>query len=50
MKFLELCQKGMDTLETGLNMKAFHRVILTNGSLPLTILEKLVDSFTGGTA
>jgi len=39
----------MDTLGTGFDLKAFHRVILINGSLPLTVLEKLVDSFIGGT-
>jgi uncharacterized protein (DUF885 family) len=40
----------MDALGTRFDLKAFHRVILTNGSLPLTILEKLVDSFIGGVA
>jgi uncharacterized protein (DUF885 family) len=50
LKFLELRQKAMDTLGTGFDLKAFHRVILSNGSLPLPVLEKLVDSFIGDAA
>jgi len=50
LKFLELRQKAMDALGTGSDLKAFHRVILSNGSLPLPVLEKLVDSFIGGMA
>ena len=50
LKFLELRQKAMDALGAAFNLKAFHRVLLSNGSLPLAVLEKLVDSFIGGTA
>jgi uncharacterized protein (DUF885 family) len=40
----------MDVLGTDFDLKAFHRVILSNGSLPLPVLEKLVDSFFGDAA
>ncbi len=50
LKFLELRQKAMDSLGTNFNLKSFHQEILSNGSLPFMILEKLVDSFIGGAA
>jgi uncharacterized protein (DUF885 family) len=45
LKFLELRQKAMDALGKAFDLKAFHHVVLVNGSLPLTVLEKLVDDF-----
>jgi uncharacterized protein (DUF885 family) len=45
LKFLELRQKAMDALGGKFDLKAFHRVILVNGSVPLTVLENLVDSY-----
>jgi uncharacterized protein (DUF885 family) len=47
LKFMELRQKALDALGDAFDLKAFHRVVLVNGSLPLTILEKLVDDFIG---
>jgi uncharacterized protein (DUF885 family) len=50
LKFLELRQKAMDALGSGFDLKTFHRVILVNGSIPLTVLENLVDDSIGGVA
>ena len=42
LKILELRQKAMDALGGRFDLKAFHHVLLVNGSLPLSILEGLV--------
>ncbi len=44
LKILSLRQKAMDALGEDFDLKAFHRLILENGALPLSILESLVDS------
>jgi len=46
LKILELRQKAMDALGDRFDMKAFHHVLLENGSVPLSILEVLVDEIT----
>jgi uncharacterized protein (DUF885 family) len=50
LKFLDLRQKAKDALGDKFDLKAFHRVILENGSVPLSILEELVDKYFGGAA
>ena len=45
LKILELRQKAMDTLGEHFDLKDFHHVILVNGSVPLPILEQLIDSY-----
>jgi uncharacterized protein (DUF885 family) len=50
LKFLELRQKAMDALGAGFDLKDFHRIILSNGSVPLPVLEQLVDAYIGGMA
>jgi uncharacterized protein (DUF885 family) len=50
LKILELRQKAMDALGGRFDLKAFHHILLVNGSLPLTILEELVDSYIGDLA
>jgi uncharacterized protein (DUF885 family) len=45
LKFLELRQKAKDALGNKFDLKAFHHVILVNGSVPLSILENLVNSY-----
>jgi uncharacterized protein (DUF885 family) len=45
LKILELRQKAMEALGDDFDPKAFHRVVLLNGSLPLTILEKVVEEY-----
>ena len=50
LKFLELRQKAMEALGDKFDLKAFHNIILVNGSVPLTLLEQLVDEFITGVA
>jgi uncharacterized protein (DUF885 family) len=45
LKILELRQKVMDHLGDKFDLKEFHRLILSSGSVPLTVLEHLVDEF-----
>jgi uncharacterized protein (DUF885 family) len=45
LKILELRQQAMDRLGEAFDIKAFHNVVLDNGSLPLDILEQLVDEW-----
>ncbi|MBN2394659.1 MAG: DUF885 family protein [Anaerolineae bacterium] len=41
LKILELRQQAMEALGDRFDLKAFHNVMLTNGSVPLEILERL---------
>lgn len=43
LKLLELRERARSELGDRFDMKGFHDVVLTNGSLPLGVLEKLVD-------
>jgi uncharacterized protein (DUF885 family) len=45
LKILELRQRAMDALGDRFDIKAFHNVILGNGGVPLSILERLVDEY-----
>ncbi len=45
LKMVELRQKAMQVLGDQFDLKAFHRLILSNGSVPLTVLERLVDDY-----
>ena len=49
LKILELRQRAMDALGGRFDLKAFHRLVLQAGSVPLSVLESLVDSFVAGT-
>jgi len=42
MKILELRKRAERELGDAFDIRAFHRVVLTNGALPLNILEELV--------
>jgi uncharacterized protein (DUF885 family) len=44
LKLLELRQKAKDALGNKFDLKAFHQVVLANGSVPLTVLENLIDT------
>lgn len=44
-KILELRDRAQAELGSEFDMRAFHNVILTNGALPLTMLEELVDGW-----
>ncbi|NME67409.1 DUF885 domain-containing protein [Flammeovirga aprica] len=43
MKILDLKDKAKLEMEDQFDIRAFHEVVLCNGPLPLSILEKLVD-------
>jgi uncharacterized protein (DUF885 family) len=45
LKILELRQRAMDALGDQFDIKEFHRIVLGNGSLPLEILEDVVDDY-----
>jgi uncharacterized protein (DUF885 family) len=43
IKILELREKAKKQLGTKFDIHQFHDVVLTNGALPLDVLEELVD-------
>lgn len=45
LKILELRRRAMDALGSAFDLKAFHRVVIGNGAVPLQVLEVLVDSY-----
>jgi uncharacterized protein (DUF885 family) len=45
IKILELRQVAMDELGDRFDLKAFHRVVLGNGNVPLDVLERLVQAY-----
>lgn len=45
IKILELRERARNELGGGFDLRDFHRVVLTNGSVPLTLLERLVDEY-----
>ena len=45
MTILDLRQRAMDQLGDDFSYGEFHDIVLTNGSIPLTLLEELVDAW-----
>jgi len=45
MKILELREKAKKELGPKFNIREFHEVVITNGALPLNVLEDLVDEW-----
>lgn len=45
LEIRELRQKAMDELEDRFDLKEFHDVVLSNGSMPLEVLERVVDDY-----
>jgi uncharacterized protein (DUF885 family) len=45
LKILELRQRVMDQLGDGFDIQEFHNMVIGNGSLPLDILEQMVDDY-----
>jgi len=48
MKMLEFRQKAMDALGDKFNIMEFHDVVLGNGSVPMSILEQIIDEWIEG--
>jgi uncharacterized protein (DUF885 family) len=49
MRILELRERARNELGDAFDLRAFHRVVLTSGAVPLTILERLVDEYVAET-
>lgn len=49
LELLELRQAAMDQLGEFFDLKEFHRVILSNGAMPLEILERVVEQYIAET-
>ena len=45
LKILQLHQKAMDQLGERFDLKEFHNVVLSNGSMPLDVLERVIDNY-----
>jgi uncharacterized protein (DUF885 family) len=45
IKILELREKAKEQLGSKFDIHQFHDVVLTNGALPLDVLEELVDGW-----
>ncbi len=45
LKILELRERAKAALGAKFSLKDFHAVVLENGALPLTLVEKLVDEW-----
>ena len=45
LKMLELRQRAMEQLGLQFDIKEFHNVVLGNGSMPLEILERIVQDY-----
>jgi len=45
LKILELRQKAKDALGDKFDIREYHDVVITNGALPLNVLEEMVDEY-----
>jgi uncharacterized protein (DUF885 family) len=45
IKILELREKAKKQLGAKFDLRQFHEVVLTNGPVPLDMLEELVDAW-----
>ncbi len=45
LKLLDLRQRAKDALGARFDLKAFHGVVLASGSVPLSVLERLIDAY-----
>jgi uncharacterized protein (DUF885 family) len=45
LKILELRERAKTAMGPKFDLKEFHNIVLANGALPLTVLERLVDEF-----
>jgi uncharacterized protein (DUF885 family) len=49
LQILSERQRAMDTLGGDFDLKDFHRALLTNGSVPLALLDEIVDRYIADT-
>ena len=49
IKILELRERARAELGSAFDLHDFHRVVLTNGSMPLTLLDRLVNEYIAAT-
>jgi uncharacterized protein (DUF885 family) len=45
LEILALRQRAMDRLGPRFDLKKFHDVVLSNGALPLALLDRVVDAW-----
>ena len=45
IKILELRQRAKDQMGARFDLKEFHQVLLGNGSMPLDVLEQVVEAY-----
>jgi uncharacterized protein (DUF885 family) len=45
LQILDERQRAMDALGTQFDLKAFHRAVLSNGAVPLSLLDDVVDRY-----
>jgi uncharacterized protein (DUF885 family) len=50
MKILELRERAKTALGAKFSIKEYHNVVLGTGSIPLALLERVVDDWTTKTA
>ncbi len=50
LKLVELRQKVKDGLGNKHDLKAFHELVLANGSVPLEVLERLIEAYIAANA
>jgi uncharacterized protein (DUF885 family) len=50
LNILELRQRVVDALGSAFDLKAFHRLVVGNGAMPLEALEEFVDEYVEGSA
>ncbi len=49
LKILQVRQRAMDELGAQFDLKDFHRALLSNGAVPLQLLDSVVDNYIGET-
>jgi uncharacterized protein (DUF885 family) len=49
LQILQERQRAMDTLGPAFDLKAFHRAVLSNGAVPLSLLDDVVDRYIADT-
>jgi uncharacterized protein (DUF885 family) len=48
LRIMAMRESARKALGSKFDLKAFHMVVLQNGSIPLDLLEKLVDDYAAG--